>query len=467
MSWASFFFALKSIDRPITYILQNTNMNKLNTLFIALIMLSWSALTSCQRSEGSNAQNIAQGQVPALHFDGKQSGTAKEWESLMTAYDDAVKMLNDHTNESAQYLKLAQVYITAGRLSGENSYYNTAAFKVLDHVLTTKEISTDDRFLALALRSGVLLSVHRFPEALKDAEAAYAISKHNAQVIGALVDANVELGNYAAAVAYCDEMVQLRPDIRSYSRISYLRQLHGDLDGAIDAMMMAVEAGLPGTESTEWARVTLGELLLMKGDTTNAGICFDASLELRPDYPFAIAGKAKYLMARGAYAQAKKLTENAITIRPETAFVWQLADIESLMGNTDEAQKINERVLDLLLDGEKENADLPEAYRHNGMREVAAAYLRAGDESKAIAYAKKDLSYRPDNYDANELMAWALFQNGDTKEARMYANKVIKGGLVNPVTAYRMNTIIVGEQGISKHTIAPIYSDNYLSVVGK
>ncbi|MBK7442666.1 MAG: hypothetical protein IPI65_14400 [Bacteroidetes bacterium] len=52
--------------------------------------------------------------------------------------------------------------------------------------------------------------MHQFEDALTAANAAYAISNHNAQLLGALVDANVELGNYAKAVEYCDMMMQLR-----------------------------------------------------------------------------------------------------------------------------------------------------------------------------------------------------------------------------------------------------------------
>ncbi len=43
-----------------------------------------------------------------------------------------------------------------------------------------------------------------------------------------------------------NRMVSIRPDIRSYSRISYLREIHGDIPGAIEAMELAVEAGAPG-----------------------------------------------------------------------------------------------------------------------------------------------------------------------------------------------------------------------------
>jgi hypothetical protein len=54
-----------------------------------------------------------------------------------------------------------------------------------------------------------------------------------------LVDGNVEMGNYATAIEEADKMISIRPDIRSYSRASYLREIHGDYPGAIDAMKLA------------------------------------------------------------------------------------------------------------------------------------------------------------------------------------------------------------------------------------
>ena len=49
-----------------------------------------------------------------------------------------------------------------------------------------------------------------------------------------------------------DKMVSIRPDLRSYSRISYLREIHGDMPGAIEAMKMAIQAGYPGYEDRAW-----------------------------------------------------------------------------------------------------------------------------------------------------------------------------------------------------------------------
>ena len=57
------------------------------------------------------------------------------------------------------------------------------------------------------------------------------------------MDALVELGEYDEAVRVSDQLQSLKPGLSSYSRVSYLRELHGDHAGAIEAMQMAANAG--------------------------------------------------------------------------------------------------------------------------------------------------------------------------------------------------------------------------------
>ena len=97
-------------------------------------------------------------------------------------------------------------------------------------------------------------------------------------------------------------MVDLRPDLASYSRVSYLRELHGDLPGAIEAMELAVEAGGPSVENTEYVRVQLGHLHLARGDLAAAEAAFHAALDRLPDYVHATAGLARVRSARGSPA---------------------------------------------------------------------------------------------------------------------------------------------------------------------
>ena len=58
---------------------------------------------------------------------------------------------------------------------------------------------------------------------------------------GPLVDAYVELGRYGAAERALQAMVDRKPEFAGFTRVSYLRELHGDLPGALAALRARAE----------------------------------------------------------------------------------------------------------------------------------------------------------------------------------------------------------------------------------
>ena len=104
---------------------------------------------------------------------------------------------------------------------------------------------------------------------------------------------------YEDAVATFQKMVDVRPDQTSYARVSYARELHGDLKGAMTAMQAAVNAAPPGTEGTEWTRVQLGQLYFNTGDPTTADQLYQQSLALYPANSIFVEG---YLTTPGQVA---------------------------------------------------------------------------------------------------------------------------------------------------------------------
>lgn len=425
-------------------------MQKL-TLNLFALVAGLFLFVSCSNMQGKDNESTPSTEIPKLLKQPLSTGSATEWEALNQAYDEAVAALQKNPNDYSQYLALAQVYLSHARLTGESQYYSNAALLMSDNVLKAKPANTDQVFQAHTYKAVALMSLHQFASALKEAQDAYAITAHNAQLLGVLVDAQVELGNYKEAIKYCDEMMQLRPDIRSYSRVSYLRQIHGDYPGAIEAMQLAVEAGVPGAESTEWARVILGDLLIKTGDLTNAAICFETADGLRADYAYAKAGLGRLEMAKGNYAAAEKYTQNAIAIISDVAFNEQLADIYALKGDEQQAATLNEQILNAL----QRNVQSDVAgytYPHNASRELATACLRSGELSKAKKYAKEDLAMRPDNIDANALMAWILFKSGDAKSAVTYLDKAMATGIKDPEYLYKAGTIYQSTGDAAKAT---------------
>lgn len=387
--------------------------------------------------------------IPNILPEDTSKGSRQEQMMIRTTFDKAIADLKTNSENPQPLLDLASAYIMEGRISGNGGYYSNAVLEVLERVLTGEGATEDQRFQALSLKSTVLLNMHQFKAALDAANEGLAISQYNSGIWGALVDAQTELGHYPEAVAACDKMLSLRPDLRSYSRASYLRQIHGQNAGAIDVMKMAVESGVPGLEPTEWARVQLGDLYFNTGKIDTARLMYMYSNYYRPDYPYALMGLARVCRAEDKVDSALFFTRAAIRQLSESAFISYMADIYELKGDAAKAKEVREDVrksLEDLVKNEPGNAKV----KHNSNRELANAWLALGEYDKALGYSGKDLEMRPGNIDANELEAWIYYRKGDFNKAKEYAAKMFVTNQKNALSLYRAGMIYSAAGEVAK-----------------
>ncbi|MEO1450679.1 MAG: tetratricopeptide repeat protein, partial [Bacteroidota bacterium] len=336
-------------------------------------------------------------------------GTPEEQAQRQQTYKLLRQKMLANPEDFRPRLQMAQLCMLEARATGEHGHYYPASLKVLDEILSS-DAPQDVVFGATSLKASVLLSLHQFPAAKKLARQAIALNNHNALTYGALVDAHVELGEYDQAVEMADKMMSIRPDIRSYSRVSYLRELHGDLTGAIEAMKMAVNAGYPGYEETAWARLTLGELYEKKGDLKMAREHYERILQNRPQYPFAIAALAKLDEQENDIAKAEARLKEAINIIPEVSFYVDLAALYQHTGRQAEADHLVSEILTMLADDE--------ANGHIMGMEYARVYLDLiGDPEQALMFAQKEYEARPANIEVNALLAEIHEQLGNKNKA--------------------------------------------------
>ena len=207
-----------------------------------------------------------------------------EWKQAKHTSDSLLNLIKQNPTDSKSQLRLSALYIQEARVTGNYAYYDMAAMKYINDVLSLDS----SNFNGLVFKSLIYLSQHHFADGLDIAHKAQQINPYNAYVYGLLVDGNVEMGNYDTAVAYADKMVSVRPDLTSYSRVSYLREIFGDYPGAIKAMTMAVQAGGPGDEHTEWTRYQLANLYQKEGNYPKADTLYQVSLSMRPQYAYAL-----------------------------------------------------------------------------------------------------------------------------------------------------------------------------------
>ena len=361
---------------------------------------------------------------------------AAEWGTTKNLADKYFAALKQNPNDTKALLGLASIFIQEGRVTGNYIYYDAAAMKHVNDVLKTDTLNFD----ALIYKSLIFLSQHHFAEGLVTAQKAQQVNPYNAFVYGILVDGNVEMGNYDSAVVNSDRMVSIRPDLRSYSRISYLREIYGDYPGAIGAMKMAVQAGGPGEESTEWARVQLGLLYERTGDLKNAEINYTTALQVRPDYAYAIAGLARIASANKDYNKAINFYLQADSLVLDNSFKEELVDLYQLSGQKDKAAAAANSVIESLTkDAEKGNSD--ESIGHYGDRELAAAYLKINNYDKALEHALTEYNRRPENIDVNETLAWVYYKKADYANALKYITVAQKTKCKNPVLLSRAGLI--------------------------
>jgi tetratricopeptide (TPR) repeat protein len=404
-----------------------------------------------------------QSQAASYELKERNGALAKSNEYIRTrASADRLKLaIEENPDDKKSQLALAALYIQEARITGDHMYYDGAAMQQVNNVLN----NDPNNFEALTYKTLIYLSQHHFAEALEVAQKAKDINPYNAFIYGLMADANVEMGNYTKAVENCDEMVSIRPDIRSYSRISYLREIYGDYPGAIDAMNRAVEAGMPGDEGTAWARVQLGHLYENTGDLKRAEMQYTIALDERPEYAYALAGMAHIATANKDHAKAIGYYLKADSLVADNVFKEELVDVYKLAGENEKAAKLAQSIIEDMVKASK--AELTnENIGHYSDRELAYAYLKVNEYDKALTHALAEYNRRPDNNDVNETVAWVYYNQNKADKAIPYIKEALKTNCKNPSLLVHAGLIYAkaGEKKLAKKYLEQSTASNaYIS----
>lgn len=275
-----------------------------------------------------------------------------------------------------------------------------------------------NNFRAISGMGGLAMARHQFRDAVTWGERGVKINPDNAGIYGLLGDAHLELGQYDTAFEYFQKMVDTRPDLSSYARVSYARELMGDRAGAIENMQAAVNAGGIGSEARSWALVQLGNLYFDSGEYTKANDTYQAALQNWNDYPYARGGIAKVAAAQGDYAQAIETYTRLIETIPLPEFVIALGDVYTANGDAANAQKQYALL-----------GAMQQLFQSNGVNMDAELALFNADHQidldKTLALAKSAYEKHPSIIVA-DTVAWTYYQRGDYENARKMMEQALR-----------------------------------------
>lgn len=297
-----------------------------------------------------------------------------------------------------------------------------AWYAVAGEALDTAATLDPDDHLTLIGQGRLALSLHDFADALDLGEAATAAAPRSADAWGVVVDAQVELGRYDEAATALQTMLDLDPDLAALSRASYLRQLNGDLDGAVVALRQADAAGA-GADPTVAA--LLGEVLLHRGDLDAASAAFADS-----PTPAGAAGLARIAAAEGDLDRALRILQDLVQRTPSPPVVQALAEVQQRAGDDAGLAETVElaRTLAALQQEAGQVVDL----------ELALFEASFGDPVRAVELARSAHDARPDNVFAAGALAWALHADGQDDRAAALAADATRLGTVDTAHELRM-----------------------------
>lgn len=361
---------------------------------------------------GSSAPSGSSTTVPAT--DASAGGPGSQAERILQLEAQVRTDPEDWEGRAA----LGAAYIAQAAVTGDPTLYLRAE----ESIERSLDDHPNDNLPATIAQSSLAAARHDFGLALEWGERADALAPDNPSVKGVVGDALLELGRYDEAFATFQRMIDLRPDLPAYSRISYARELQGDVDGAVEAMA-AAESAAAGPSDAAFAAFQLGELEWNRGEPAAAEAHYQRALQLDPDAARSSAALARASFFAGDEEEAIDAYRAVVARLPLPQYVSELADLYTVTDQPDEARdqlELLEAQGQLFADaGVAVDADLALINADNDidLDDSLKAMEREWEKRKSIFVA--------------DALAWSLHVNGRDADALEYSDRALDLGTRN------------------------------------
>lgn len=331
-------------------------------------------------------------------------------------------------NDRRSFADLGLAYVQQARVTADPSFYSKA-----EGALTRSlGLNGSGNFVALTGMASLAAARHDFAAALAWGEKAVAANPDSADARAVLGDAQLELGLYDQAFRTYQTMIDLRPDLSTYARVSYAWELQGDFDNAVRAMDLALDAAATPADAA-WASNQLGELNWNHGRLAESERWYRRAIATDQTFVPSFAGLARIEAARGRIDRAIESLRRVVQRFPSPELVIALADLYTTSGRPEEAARQHAlvRAQERLLHASGVNVDL----------EIALFDVDHGvDLANGLGAARREWARRKSIHVADAL-AWILHANGQHEEALRYANRALRLGTRNALFLFHRGMI--------------------------
>jgi tetratricopeptide (TPR) repeat protein len=394
--------------------------DSLTTKLAAALVAFVAVFLGVRALDGGSASLTGQPEVAVRAGELPGATTAQRIEGLQAQVREA-------PSDPDGYAQLGLAYLQQVRETGDPTFYPRAQGTF------EKALQLDPRnFTATTGLGSLALARHDFGRGLALGEQAARINPEVARNYGVIADAEIELGRYGAAERTLQHYVDVKPELSSYARVSYFRELHGDLTGALAAMRLAVTAGGGTPENVGYVQALVGKLHFDSGRYTAAEVAYRTALETDPGFPAAAAGLARVEAAQGDYALAIRHLRALVQRLPLPEYVIALGETEQAAGMNVAASR------DYRLVGVE--TQLLQANGVNTDAELALFEADHGDPSQAVDLAARAWAIAPSVRSA-DAYSWALSAAGMDSQALRMSERAMRLGSRDPAFLYHAGLV--------------------------
>lgn len=316
------------------------------------------------------------------------------------------RALDKSPDKSDAWVLLGRAWVRKAREASDPGFYLNA--KACADVAL--DLAPNNR-AATNLIGFMLLSQHKFDDARDLAEQLLRKAPQDMMAMGTLSDANLEVGRYPEATRAAQKMMDLKPNLPSYVRVSYLEWLRGDTKAALESAHAAIDSGRDpkDPEPRCWALVQAALIFWHQGDFPGADAGVQLALKECADYPPALALRGRVALSSGDFPRAVAFLTQSFKASPLADTAWLLGDARAATGDTRGADEAYARVVK---DG-----------RVADLRTLALFYATKDREhDEAVRLAEAERRVRDDLY-TEDALAWALYRAGRLPEAATASDK--------------------------------------------
>ncbi len=294
---------------------------------------------------------------------------------------------------------------------------------------------------------------HVFDQSIVWAERALAVDPGNAAAHGIIGDADLQLGDYEKAFDEYQKMMDLRPDLSSWSRGAYLLWLTDNRSKAVWLMQKAIKAGAPFAENTAWCRAKLAVMLFQNGAFLPAEEVLEPALKAAPQNIHVLLAAGRIAAARGDFAGAERHYEAALAGGPNHEALASLGDVYAAQGDRAKAEEFYKKVEALhaahLATGVHDHLLMAKFYADHDRNLVEA--LRLAEQRKLTR-----------NVVEADTLAWVYFKNHDLPQAREAIQRALRRDTPDAEFYYHAGMIeaAAGERGAAQKSLGKALSLN-------